>query len=117
MAEIKLKPCPFCGGKAKLSLFLCRDTIVCTECPACIVPPIIGAYSKGELAAEWNGRAEQTEHGRWLKIEPSGSQFRRKCSECGGIVHAVSDFCPYCGAKMDGKDINVITKDGGADND
>ena len=59
--------------------------------------------------------AEQ-KHGRWIKIEPSGTQFRRKCSECGGIVHAVSDFCPYCGAKMDGKDINVITKDGGADN-
>lgn len=61
--------------------------------------------------------AEHVRHGRWIKIEPSGTQFRRKCSECGGIVHAVSDFCPYCGAKMDGKDINVITKYGGADND
>lgn len=58
----------------------------------------------------------EVRHGRWIKIEPSGTQFRWKCSECGGIVHAVFDFCPYCGVKMDGKDINVITKDGGADN-
>lgn len=58
--------------------------------------------------------AQPSQHGWWVKIEQNVSQFRRKCSECGGIVHAVSDFCPYCGAKMDGKDINVITKDGGA---
>lgn len=58
----------------------------------------------------------EVRHGRWVKIEQNGSQFRRKCSECGGIVHAVSDFCPDCGAKMNGKDINVAAKMGGADN-
>lgn len=55
---------------------------------------------------------QEQKHGRWLKIEPSGTQFRRKCSECGGIVHAVSDFCPFCGARMDaGED-----QGGGSDN-
>ena len=60
--------------------------------------------------------AEPVRHGRWIKIEPNGSQFRRKCSECGGIVHAVSDFCPYCGARMDATDTDVGCK-GGDDND
>lgn len=109
MNEMKLKPCPFCGGKAKFSLFLCRETIVCTECPACIVPPIIGAYSKGELAAEWNGRAEQTEHGRWIDAHfVSGGDFFR-CSECGCYIekpYFANDYnvryCPNCGARMDG---------------
>jgi hypothetical protein len=39
-------------------------------------------------------------HGRWIKIEPNGLQSRWKCSECDGIVHAVTNFCPYCGEKM-----------------
>lgn len=54
MIEIKLKPCPFCGGEAKIigaigAVFWAR----CTEC---------GAETQSELseqqAAElWNGRA------------------------------------------------------------
>lgn len=44
--------------------------------------------------------AEPVRHGRWIKIEPNGLQSRWKCSECDGIVHAVTDFCPYCGEKM-----------------
>ena len=124
MNEMELKPCPFCGGKAKFSLFfLCRDTIVCTECHACIVPPIIGAYSKGELAAEWNGRAEQTEHGRWIPREYDGYADGApvwdmwECSECGhehnGEEDTLTEFCPDCGAKMDA----AADQGGGADNE
>ncbi len=54
--------------------------------------------------------AEPVRHGWWIKIEPSiNLQSRWKCSriKCGGIVHAITDYCPNCGARMDG----------GADND
>lgn len=45
----------------------------------------------------------EVRHGRWIKIEPNGLQSRWKCSECDGIVHAVTDFCPYCGGKNVGR--------------
>lgn len=47
----------------------------------------------------------EVRHGRWMKIEPTiRLQSRWKCSrsKCGGIVHAITDYCPYCGARMDG---------------
>ena len=51
--------------------------------------------------------AEPVRHGRWIKIEPSiNLQSRWKCSriKCGGIVHAITYYCPNCGARMDGKE-------------
>lgn len=33
-----LDTCPFCGGEAKIQLFLGRYSIVCTNCPAFMVP-------------------------------------------------------------------------------
>lgn len=69
--------------------------------------------------------AEQ-KHGRWIPYgrDTAYTKYYR-CSLCGFEIagYAESDdlikynYCPNCGAKMDGKDINVITKDGGADND
>lgn len=69
----------------------------------------------------------EVRHGRWIPIEydsyADGAPVWDKweCSECGhehkGEEDTLTAFCPDCGAQMDGKDINVITKDGGADND
>lgn len=45
-------------------------------------------------------------HGRWKMVEGELS-FWDMCSVCGRkILHRTPyyDFCPYCGAKMDGKD-------------
>lgn len=62
--------------------------------------------------------AEQ-KHGRWKK--KNGEIYCTNCkkskwSESFELMLRGFDFCPKCGAQMDGKDINVITKDGGADN-
>lgn len=57
-------------------------------------------------------------HGRWIiKDNPGTGWYRVTCSECGEDVTSVApvigffpkakvtwDFCPNCGAKMDGKD-------------
>lgn len=55
MSEIKLKPCPFCGGEAKIIGAI--GAVFCARCTEC------GAETQSELseqqAAElWNRRAD-----------------------------------------------------------
>ena len=56
----ELKPCPFCGGKAKLLL---RDNspphIICDECPAMtgIAWGRVGEDQTGRLIRTWNNIA------------------------------------------------------------
>lgn len=39
-------------------------------------------------------------HGHWISV-------KYKCSECGALVWGNDfNFCPHCGAKMDGGDSN-----------
>lgn len=53
-------------------------------------------------------------HGQWIMgTGENGLQIgHRKCSQCGEIVkygyslYGVHNFCNYCGAKMDGGDVN-----------
>ena len=53
-------------------------------------------------------------HGRWIMgTDENGLQIgHRECSRCGEIVkygyslYGVHNFCNYCGAKMDGDDVN-----------
>ena len=72
----------------------------------------------------------EVKHGEWIAYdtEPYGDGIGEKetkwykCSECetdalGRCYEDEyysyplrTDYCPYCGAKMDGKDINVPTK-------
>ena len=64
-------------------------------------------------------------HGRWIRVNEEQVYFNVEyvCSECQFVV-AVSGvgtpilygykYCPNCGAKMDAKDMDVPTKDGGA---
>lgn len=64
-----------------------------------------------EAIEAWNRRAEAVKdqpaadvvvvrHGKW--IQESFEFF--KCSECGYLTdYRLSNFCPDCGAKMDGK--------------
>ena len=40
-------------------------------------------------------------HGQWILIETDEEQFIF-CSECENKEYWESDFCPSCGAKMDG---------------
>lgn len=52
-------------------------------------------------------------HGRWIQINgiaPPEHHGKHKCSECGGMAlekhmrEVLSNYCPNCGAKMDGGD-------------
>ena len=119
-----LKPCPFCGGKAELYTQrviggIDYVHIICKTCRVSTVDyEASTSYCANDKAIEdWNRRAEtvkdqpdgdvvEVRHGKW--IQESFELF--KCSECGYLTdYRLSNFCPDCGAKMDGKV--------GADND
>lgn len=52
----KLLPCPFCGGKAKVMLFLGNYGVACTKCCGAIVAA--PEQTKQEAIAAWNRRAK-----------------------------------------------------------
>ena len=55
----QLKPCPFCGGKAKVILFMRNYGVACTKCLGGIVPH--HEQTKHEAIKAWNRRADNTE--------------------------------------------------------
>ena len=59
MDEIKLKPCPFCGGTARLR---CEGASFWVECEfqnGCLVGPVIDIFgTECEAIEVWNRRAD-----------------------------------------------------------
>ena len=53
--------------------------------------------------------AEPVRHGYW-EDSPTGNPDFKYCSECGGAIYMKggggSDYCPHCGARMDGGERN-----------
>ena len=47
--------------------------------------------------------------GQWVDDYNAGGYYLAECNLCGCTQEKASNFCPNCGAKMDGKDINVPT--------
>ena len=45
-------------------------------------------------------------HGRWTPLRINGHEMGVTCSECNTTWDAESNFCPNCGANMDGGDGN-----------
>ena len=41
-------------------------------------------------------------HGRWTLLQKNGFAFGVTCSECNTTWDDKSNYCPNCGAKMDG---------------
>lgn len=63
MSEIKLKPCPFCGGEGELNTAdfnSCYSLVKCKQCGAeCGMVGISRKYCSDEKAAEaWNRRTD-----------------------------------------------------------
>lgn len=122
--KIELKPCPFCGGRAKISSYL-SGSVVCMDCGASSKRiPESPKYCAIDTAVEaWNRRyiidamptieTELVKHGKWEET----SNVRKigkcnipisKCSRCGFSFcdilnnNELYNYCPNCGAKMDG---------------
>ena len=103
----ELKPCPFCGGKAKveiLGVWENGDTGYNVNCrnKGCPVMPDTKCFLSAEKAiAAWNTRADRTckmEQVAW----PGDSATLYVCSECGGWTYTEDEprYCSMCGAKV-----------------
>ena len=106
MTTNELKPCPFCGGRAKHVYFRFTEThsIWCRNCGA-------ESYefdTEEEAIEAWNTRAERT---CTFSVYQTGDEHFPTCSACGyeaareecedyvGVVYYEKRFCPNCGAK------------------
>lgn len=62
MGEIKLKPCPFCGGQAKIKRYVngCNEwsEIRCSKCGVRQDSIMNGYYKDDEATEAWNRRAD-----------------------------------------------------------
>jgi len=72
---------------------------------------VIGEGYDGDLnltsvIVEEDGREywlEVVRHGRWIRMNDGFTKWQ--CSACGIKYHDICwNFCPHCGAKMDGKE-------------
>lgn len=119
MPEVELKPCPFCGCDRVWMRAVEYDTCInIIRCPDCKMEFTTPAWSEGHKSNNrdrtveaWNRRA--TRHARWIKIDEDcrGYSSIYDCSGCGGTTYLELpakecdyDFCPGCGAEMDGGD-------------
>ena len=50
----ELKPCPFCGGEAKINLFLGNYCVACNNCMGAILPA--KGMTEEEAVTAWNTR-------------------------------------------------------------
>ena len=101
----ELKPCPFCGSKAKLTTLSGEPAIACTLCPAIMLGGSVAG--KLDLVIVWNHRdgAEGHKKGEWTEIqrdEPTDLVARNECSLCHNAIWVDRrwDYCPNCGADM-----------------
>ena len=97
-----LKPCPFCGGEAKLmkqfeSGVEVGSKIVCFDCLANFYQG--EACDAEENIDAWNRRTEKV--GEWI-----AKNNRWQCTRCDGIAPKGIrwTFCPNCGARMKGEE-------------
>ena len=126
MAE-KLKPCPFCGGEARLvvcdsegnahdesyeadpysglSYAIVHDSDgCCGECPVSTSDLLPWLYeTRDEATAAWNRRSERT----CRMGAPIDGEYR--CSECGHLNRETyradkgwypPEYCAHCGARV-----------------
>lgn len=115
MNEIKLKPCPFCGGDAKFEIakdVFCNPEkgyifVRCSKCNAKSDNFESNVYvcAAEEAAQAWNNRNEIFKHGEWktansYKDENGDLTNMYSCSCCNIILDKATDYCPNCGAKM-----------------
>ncbi len=112
MSEIKLKPCPFCGGEAK---FENMGEFVVTKCEDCGAESdmirISAEYCANEKTAEkWNQRINQPPKAHWTREDVTsydGETIKNGAAICGRCKKAffmptdTFDYCPNCGARMD----------------
>lgn len=74
MDEIKIKPCPFCGGKAEIKRYVEfafeQAYVECTDCGARtrMIDPSLKYCANDKAAELWNNREEKPDPGNVKEI-------------------------------------------------
>lgn len=113
-----LRPCPFCGGEAKIQEYNGGFAAVGCSNGRCYMHPHALGFPSADRAAEmWNMRAERTCHVKQEPVEDAGfldalamdypeiprseiKFYRNACSGCGASLTDDYRYCPHCGAKV-----------------
>lgn len=97
MSEYKLKPCPFCGGEAKVMNMGYPHWVFCKNCYAKVHGR---THDEKDSVDAWNRRQIDTDR---LKI----SKSLKPCPFCGGKAELEEDMgypyvvsCKKCGARV-----------------
>ena len=112
----KLKPCPFCGGKAEIERHVCAVYVRCKECKSstaaftamierCALDDAVKAWNRRTIEAEPVKVAEFIEMSDKEKNEGykrTGNHYDGLCSLCCSYMFDTDKFCAECGAKMKG---------------
>lgn len=56
--------------------------------------------SRGKLKDDHTEQDPHVVHGFWIPVDNKLDAF--DCSECDSMVSNIMNYCPHCGAKMDG---------------
>ena len=100
----KLKPCPFCGGEAKIKENGAEYNYI--SCKRCKNGTAYGYQD--QVIARWNTRAERTCKRVSSAIEVGEVNGHKiaipeyRCGECNRWLSDADKYCPNCGAKVIG---------------
>ena len=97
MSKIELKPCPFCGSEPKIVNFGDIAFVRCSgcRCRSGAVQASVDYTAKEVAAKEWNQRVNE-------KHEYIGVIVCEMCRKSYPDVERHWNYCPNCGAKMEG---------------
>lgn len=120
-----LKPCPFCGGESVIRVHMGMAYICPIHKRSCVIKPNTWLQANLPIKVQikgWNMRAKsvkyqtaadvvEVRHGEWLTWEeqfPDRKPTKKNnlgmfCNNCHSHADNMTDYCPNCGAKMDGK--------------
>lgn len=102
MSELKIKPCPFCGGEMKFH----RDSLV-NKYGQTVVYKYYQHADTEQVRNQPTANIQEVKHGQWISTGSALGYIEYHCSECNNYLFLDSksndlyDYCPYCGAKMD----------------
>ena len=110
MNDLKLKPCPFCGGEAYYSYDStdCSWYAKCFECDAKVfsflgfsMTPGMMKKTRTEAIEKWNKRIFEPKTAVWQQVGAKTIRCSRCSFEITFVDKSLYKYCPYCGSKME----------------